>query len=195
MTGYIYRYRNKINSKVYIGQTINIDRRKREHKNDAYRGSNLAFHRAIRKYGLDNFEFDILHEISGDDNYVHIALNELESKEILAHNSYKFGYNETMGGYDGSHLVGKDSKKLYSHTCINCGKQFCNKRKIAKLCSNKCKSKWRRLNKLDLIESVCIECGKPIFINKYKKTKFCSYTCSNKFNHKNLPNFGRKKHN
>ena len=26
MIGYIYRYRNKINSKVYIGQTINIEK-------------------------------------------------------------------------------------------------------------------------------------------------------------------------
>ena len=31
MFRYIYRYRNKLNGKVYIGQTIDIERRKSEH--------------------------------------------------------------------------------------------------------------------------------------------------------------------
>lgn len=34
MFRYIYRYRNKLNGKVYIGQTIDIERRKSEHPSE-----------------------------------------------------------------------------------------------------------------------------------------------------------------
>ena len=34
MFKYIYRYRNKLNGKVYIGQTIDIERRKSEHPSE-----------------------------------------------------------------------------------------------------------------------------------------------------------------
>ena len=34
MTGYIYRFMNRINGKVYIGQTIDIERRKSEHPSE-----------------------------------------------------------------------------------------------------------------------------------------------------------------
>ena len=47
--GIIYKYTNKINKKVYIGQTINESRRKREHREAK---GDYPFHRAIRKYGL-----------------------------------------------------------------------------------------------------------------------------------------------
>ena len=44
MFRYIYRYRNKLNGKVYIGQTIDIERRKSEHLKDAERGTGFVFH-------------------------------------------------------------------------------------------------------------------------------------------------------
>ena len=193
MLGYIYRYRNKVNSKVYIGQTINLDRRKREHINDANRGSTLAFHSAIRKYGIDNFEFEVLHTVSGDENYVHIRLDELECKEILCHQSYTNGYNETMGGTTGNHLQGKDYKQLHTHICIVCEEVYRNKRKNSRFCSGKCEQKWRRANGVNLVESTCKECGKTIMVDKYSPNNFCSYSCSNKWNHRNVPHFSRRK--
>lgn len=67
MFRYIYRYRNKLNGKVYIGQTIDIERRKSEHLKDAERGTGFVFHRALSKYGIDCFDFDVLHVVEGDE--------------------------------------------------------------------------------------------------------------------------------
>ena len=50
----------KINNKVYIGQSIDIERRWDQHK---YGKGNIILRNAIQKYGLDNFEFLILEEI------------------------------------------------------------------------------------------------------------------------------------
>jgi group I intron endonuclease len=56
--GYIYMLRNKINDKIYIGQTYRpIQKRLEEHKVGKNIGC-VAIYRAIQKYGWDNFEKD-----------------------------------------------------------------------------------------------------------------------------------------
>lgn len=61
---YIYCYTNKINGHKYVGQTNNIERRKREHLSDANNPNskeyNYLFHKKLREYGEDNFIFSIL---------------------------------------------------------------------------------------------------------------------------------------
>lgn len=70
---YIYSYINKINGHRYIGKTNNIERRKREHKSQAYNpGSkyyNALWPSKIRQYGYDNFDFEIL-EITDDQHWI-----------------------------------------------------------------------------------------------------------------------------
>jgi group I intron endonuclease len=61
MTG-IYKITNKINGKVYIGQSINIERRWKEHISD--KRKNSLIHLAIEKYGEKNFNFEIIEECS-----------------------------------------------------------------------------------------------------------------------------------
>ena len=68
-TVFIYCYTNKVNNKKYIGQTNNIERRKKQHLQDSLHNYDEArykqvFHSAIRKYGIDNFTFEILEECS-----------------------------------------------------------------------------------------------------------------------------------
>lgn len=62
----IYKITNKINNKTYIGQSINIENRWQQHKINAFNFNthtyNYPLYRAIRKYGLDNFEFQVLEE-------------------------------------------------------------------------------------------------------------------------------------
>lgn len=64
MINYIYCFTNLINDKKYVGQTNNITRRINEHKSNALNvksvNYNTVFHKAIRKYGIDNFKIDIL---------------------------------------------------------------------------------------------------------------------------------------
>ena len=95
---YIYCYTNKINNKKYIGQTNNLERRKKQHLQDSihcHKGHeishSLPFHAAIRKYGIDNFGFDIL-EIIDTDNWEDV--NNIESKYINQYNTIcPNGYN------------------------------------------------------------------------------------------------------
>ena len=54
----IYKITNKINGKIYIGQSNDIKRRFLEH---TYRDK-LPIDIAIKKYGKENFSFEILEE-------------------------------------------------------------------------------------------------------------------------------------
>mgnify|MGYP004621963407 FL=1 len=69
----IYKITNLLNNKCYVGQSINIYRRWRAHRcaNDAY-----PLHAAMKKYGVENFSFEILEECNVD------KLNEKESYYI-----------------------------------------------------------------------------------------------------------------
>lgn len=91
----IYKFTNKINGKIYIGQSIDIIARKRSHINDAYckgKDSNCPFHQAIIKYGENGFNFEIIEECPKE------LLNEREKYWIQYYDSYHNGYNASPGG-------------------------------------------------------------------------------------------------
>lgn len=90
----IYKYQNKINNHIYIGQSDNIEKRYQQHLYDSkYRPEkSTGIDMAINKYGINNFTFEIIEECSK---------NELEEKEIYwidFYDSYNNGYNKTPGG-------------------------------------------------------------------------------------------------
>ena len=96
--GIIYSYINKINKKQYIGQTINPEDRFRAHKSNAFNEKNSEYdspiHRAFRKYGYDNFEYQILAQTDDLD-----ALNLLEEFFINKFDTQiPNGYNIEKGG-------------------------------------------------------------------------------------------------
>ena len=87
----IYKITNSINNKCYVGQSIDIERRWRDHKKN-YLSSNYPLYLAFKKYGLDNFTFEILEECNEC---------ELDQKEIYwidYYHGYSQGYNQTTGG-------------------------------------------------------------------------------------------------
>ncbi|MDD7755667.1 MAG: GIY-YIG nuclease family protein [Clostridiales bacterium] len=100
----IYKITNKINGKVYIGQSNNIERRKREHF-DWNKTSKQYIDIIIRDLGQENFSFEVLEEC---------LLEELTQKEkqyIQQYNSFYDGYNKTKGGqneYCGNPKVTKE---------------------------------------------------------------------------------------
>ena len=94
----IYKITNLINNKVYIGQSINIQERWKAHRHRPFNSNSVDYdsllYRAIRKYGLENFKFEVLEECEKE------ALND---KEIYYIQEYKssnpnFGYNLSNGG-------------------------------------------------------------------------------------------------
>lgn len=71
----IYIIKNKVNSKVYIGQSKKLRQRYSDHIRKIKAGThhNEILQRAFEKYGIDSFEYSILEEVSDD-----ILLNERE---------------------------------------------------------------------------------------------------------------------
>ena len=118
MTGYIYKFTNRINDKVYIGQTYNLQTRLNSHKSKALNTKN-KFYNAVRKYGWENFELSILSTITANTKEeLSILLDKLEIEYIRQYNSYKSGYNSTLGGHSkrGYKLSEEFSEKCKSRT-------------------------------------------------------------------------------
>lgn len=88
--GYIYVITNKVNGKQYVGQTSSfIEERWKQHiksKDESY------FHRALRKYGIDNFSIEQIEECSS------IEVDNREKYWIEKLDTYNNGYNSTLGG-------------------------------------------------------------------------------------------------
>ena len=108
----IYKLTNKINGKVYIGQSRNIKNRWRGHKFESKIEDNgWYFYNAIRKYGWENFIREILIEIT-DDTWVEELLNFYEVYFVFYYESMKYtgkGYNVKFPGSNGP--MSEDSKK------------------------------------------------------------------------------------
>lgn len=86
----IYKIENLINGKVYIGQSVHIERSWQEHCMDS---AQSIISSAIKKYGVENFSFEVLKECAVEE------LDELEKAYIKEYDSLvPFGYNVDSGG-------------------------------------------------------------------------------------------------
>jgi ribosomal protein S27AE len=68
-------------------------------------------------------------------------------------------------------------------TCDCCGISFKTspiRQNRHRFCSNKCKSKWRRDNKVDHINYTCSKCNKVFVASKYDSRQFCGRSCAMK---------------
>jgi group I intron endonuclease len=108
----IYVFTNKINGKKYVGQTINVNERYKQHFKDA-KHDNLLFHNALEKYVEEGFLFEVIEEDIPLD-----IVSEREKYWISELNSKKpNGYNLTDGGegtFGYKHT--EESKKKMSST-------------------------------------------------------------------------------
>lgn len=99
----VYKITNLENNKCYIGVTNNAKRRIQGHLTCARRNKGSAIHSAIRKYGYQNFTFEILSVFDNlDDAY------KQEMRLIKSMNTQSFGYNVTAGG-DGVRSLNEDA--------------------------------------------------------------------------------------
>lgn len=115
----IYKITNKINGKSYIGKTEgkNYIKYIEGHFRLAKNGDDKVFYKAIRKYGKNNFEVDIIWK----GKYKGKPLGRLEIFFIGQYNSFLKGYNMTKGGegcdWSGRNHI-KRSKMKMSRTVI-----------------------------------------------------------------------------
>lgn len=107
LNGNIYKITNKINGKVYIGQTIHsIEYRFSRHCLKNQNGC-VVLHNAITKYGKENFKVELIEEV---------PIEKLDEREIYWISYYKstnrkFGYNILLGGNLGRKGFSKLSKE------------------------------------------------------------------------------------
>lgn len=105
----IYKITNQINGYSYIGQSIFIEDRWRQEKRRAFKEDSFEYDKtlskAFRKYGLENFTFEILEKCEPSE------LNEKEIYYISFYDTYFNGYNETTGGQGSPNSSIKISKE------------------------------------------------------------------------------------
>lgn len=90
----VYKITNRVNGKSYIGITINVGRRWRNHTHESRRGTERPLYEAMRQYGLDNFTVEVIDTAE--------TAEELAAKERMYIKKYNTlfpdGYNKSPGG-------------------------------------------------------------------------------------------------
>lgn len=105
----LYQITNKLNGKHYIGKTCQgFKRRWSRHRWEAVRNSKCRIHKAINKYGLENFEAKAI-LIGPSLEWI----NEMEIRAIKLYDSFNNGYNDTKGGDGG---LGSKARLGKTHT-------------------------------------------------------------------------------
>ena len=115
----IYKITKKQNGKSYIGQSNNIERRFQEHRTKG-KTSRIPVDRAIEKYGVEAFTYEIIEECS---------LNELNNREqywIKYYNTKANGYNCNDGGDFSCYGENNGHSKLTEQDVIEIRKAYNN---------------------------------------------------------------------
>jgi group I intron endonuclease len=123
----IYKITNTVNNKVYIGQTKHsLSKRKHQHKYN----KSTAIGAAIRKYGQDNFIFEVLEQCFSHDHMNEREIFWIKEYDCLAPK----GYNLVSGGFSREEMS-EETREKYKK--INLGRKRTeetrNRIRIAKL--------------------------------------------------------------
>lgn len=157
--GYIYKITNILNQKSYIGKTIrDPEIRWNEHKQDN-KHPNLPLQRAFKKYGINSFSFEIIEEVKEE------LLDEREKYYIKKFNTYKQGYNATLGGEGGvTHTLPKEEIEKI----LTLWKQKCTISQISKITGHSFSAIQNHIKKTGITNE---QYKKQIKLNKNKALK------------------------
>ena len=111
---YLYKITNLVNAKIYVGV------HKTKHLDDGYMGSGKVIIRAIKKYGADSFQKDIL-EYFDNSKSMYAREKEVVTKEFLLREDT---YNLRRGGFGGFDYINKTKDEFYYKTRSNNGKAY-----------------------------------------------------------------------
>lgn len=121
----IYKITNEINHLIIIGSTTNLKNRINHYRNDVKKLNslkyyNVRFYNDLIKYGINNFNVEILEEI--DSNITNKELKNKETKYILKYDSInpKIGYNLRLD-VNGKYICNNSTKLIKSYKLNNNG--------------------------------------------------------------------------
>lgn len=177
----IYKITNKVNNKIYIGQTTHtIEYRLNKHWAEAKcqangKRMNNYFHNALLKYGIKNFFIEEIDKAN--------TIEELNQKEIYWIDYYnstnkEIGYNLMTGGKSG--IKSNETKQKISQK----KKENWENEEIRFRMRNGLKKatiKWQEICKENRVTVICQNCGKHFSLppNEAHKRKYCSNKCAN----------------
>lgn len=111
---FIYKITNLVNGKIYIGQTVTSLQERWRHHLHASRGNNTLICKAIRKYGRDSFQMELIVQACSQEE-----LDYLEAYFIVIWDAQNpnVGYNRTDGGigFTGHHSLATRAKMSATH--------------------------------------------------------------------------------
>lgn len=120
----IYCIKNKKNFKMYIGQSKDLDERRRSHVYHLKHKTHFNKHlqNSFNKYGIDNFFFDVL---------IYLPISYLDEAEkffinLFKTNDLRYGYNKDTGGTTNK-IISKESRRIMS---INKVQQWKNQQSV-----------------------------------------------------------------
>jgi hypothetical protein len=159
----VYQIKNKVNGKLYIGvhRTPSIE--------DGYMGSGKYLKRAIKKYGIENFEKTYLAIFDNPDD-MYTMESHLVNEEFVGREDT---YNLKTGG-EGGPVVMKNTEYYSSGDQKKSAANACVAATIV--------NKQRRLGKITEYNknpNICANCNNALVYDK-RKNKFCSSSCSAK---------------
>ena len=102
-SGTVYLITNSANGKQYVGITASTFRQRMAQYRSALNdlGEDRPIMRAMRKYGIENFRFEIIDQSAT----TYPELLELEQRYISEYDTYRNGYNATAGGEIGGRVL------------------------------------------------------------------------------------------
>lgn len=167
MTYFTYIIKNLINNKIYIGKTGDLEERWKKHLSISLNPNSVnyfAIHKAIHKYGKENFTINKISEYETEDEAL---IDEISLIKIYDSTNKKIGYNLTVGG-DGC-----------SRNCSEQTKDKISKANRGKVLSQETKNKISssNLGKIRTIES-------KIKYSNAKKNNIVSEETKNKISEK-----------
>ena len=157
----IYKIENKINGLCYVGQSIHVHARWREHINISTfknkKSYDYPLYQDFRQYGIENFDFSILEECKREE------LNQKEIFYITKYDAYNNGYNQTKGGQSPTtnKLTDKEVAEIYN--------LLANSSMTQNEIANKYNSSIATISTINSgLSYYCDEINYPIRINQHK---------------------------
>lgn len=178
----IYCIQNKIDGKCYIGKSVNIPKRWKEHRALLRKGQhhNKHLQMAWNRYGEESFRFEVLEYANFEE------LGDLEIAYISKYKAFEEGYNFTMGGEGGLLGMPKTEETRRKISEANKGRKHTPEEKArvsktlkGRMFTDEHKQKIGEANKVNHIKAVlCVETGQ-VFNSLKEAGEHFNTDCSN----------------